>query len=196
MIGVAIKVGAADVEKAQRQLESLEKALSVQEVEKIVDRVAFASMRQVIEATPKKWFGQARKGWTVKRPEAGVRVLENPNPVFRFIDQGTQAHGPKKAKALFIPITKRAALAYAAALGFNPEDSNWTSGEGGRRLFVSSTTRTGKGKLTELEWGKDYVLAKRVRGITARRISEGQRKRTNLLLRETVSLYVRRILKL
>lgn len=75
----------------------------------VANRVAVWSFGQLVRQTPKKWTGQTRRSWQL-HPVPGGYQLTNLSKVMNFLEVGTRAHGPKKAKALFIPLTRRAAL--------------------------------------------------------------------------------------
>lgn len=130
--------------------ERIRKGLAPAKLDRIVDRVSFQTLAQLVKASPKKWFGQIRSGWRITKPGEGQRKLDiDPSRVTKsgtsvadiakFVDQGTANNGqgyiyPKRAKRLYIPL-KRTAIV-------------WREG---------------------LRFGKDYVLAKRVKGIKGRK---------------------------
>lgn len=130
--------------------ERIRKGLAPARLDRIVDRVSFQTLAQLVKASPKKWFGQIRSGWRITKPGEGQRKLDiDPSRVTKsgtsvadiakFVDQGTADNGqgyiyPKRAKRLYIPL-KRTAIV-------------WREG---------------------LRFGKDYVLAKRVKGIKGRK---------------------------
>jgi hypothetical protein len=76
---------------------------------RVVTKVAMWTLGELIKATPKRWTGQTRRGWQAIKTGVGYQVTNN-NKVMLFLEAGTRAHGPKKAKHLFIPLNRRAAL--------------------------------------------------------------------------------------
>jgi hypothetical protein len=120
--------------------------LTPDRLDAFAEREAFVTLRDVVKATPQKWFGQVRKAWQYERKALGHHVVVNRNKIMRFLEEGTGASSggyiyPKTKKALYIP------LKASAAAGWRPG----------------------------LVYGTDYVLAKRVRGIKARHIVAIQR---------------------
>lgn len=159
-------------------LSRLEEIGSPEFQDKIVAAEAAETLSELIEATPKKWFGQVRGAWHIQKPAAGMRVVRNDNRVMFFLEHGTNDHGPKTAKALFIPLTRRAAVANKQGR------ASGGSFGGGHISLTRETVRKGekKHRSSVLEYGVDYVLAKRVRGIKPRHIAKKQRLRTGMRL--------------
>lgn len=165
---------------AQAIMRRAQAALAPGVVDQIVDRIALQTLASVVRATPKKWFGQVRRSWQIKKPHLGFRIVQNENPIMRFLEHGTANKGtgyiyPKRAKALFIPLTRKAATA--------PKS-------GGKRAFL--TVRSGVSKSKTLVYGVDYVLAKRVRGIKPRYIVRDERIRTSRRLHIEMQDHIRR----
>ena len=145
-----------------QRLQKLRSALKPQAIDRIVDRVAFETLGELVKATPKKWTGQTRKAWHVIRPEPGVRIVRNESKVMVFLERGTANEGtgyitPKTKKFLYIPLTRRAA-------------GGWREG---------------------LVYGRDYVLAKRARGIKPRRIVAKQAPIAKAKLRAAMGAYLK-----
>ena len=169
-------------------LAKLEAGLRPEVIDVIIERVALKTFTQVVENTPKKWFGQLRRAWTIRKPGIGARVVVNTSKMMRWIEDGTKDHGPVRAKALFIPLTKRAMMAYMTGTKLNVATDIQTrkplealvfgKGRMKRRILV----RRGKGTSVSLKYGVDYILVKRVRGIQARRIVAKQREATAQML--------------
>jgi hypothetical protein len=93
-------------------LARLTAAMQPDELDKVVDRVGLQTFASVVQATPQKWFGQVRKSWQLSTPGQGSRLVKNDNKIMLFLEEGTQAHGPVTAKALYIPLTRKAAFGY------------------------------------------------------------------------------------
>lgn len=105
------------------RLERLKRALQPPAVTQVLERVALDTLVHVIEATPKKWTGQVRRSWRVERPSATLRVVSNGNKIMRWLEFGTANGGsgfiyPKKARALFVPLDRKAMYGYKPGLKF------------------------------------------------------------------------------
>lgn len=125
---------------------------------RVLDSVAYKTLGQLVQSTPKRWTGQVRKGWQIGK-DGGAFYVTNVNKVMLFLEKGTKSHGPVSARALFIPLNRKAML-----------------GGGG------------------LVFGKDFILAKRVKGIQAMRIVQKQRVRTRTMLINEMRNYIRKVL--
>lgn len=100
--------------------------------------IAEGAKNELVMLTPRRHTGNTKAGWQVLRKSAASYVVRNRYKAMKFIEDGTKAHGPKKAKFLFVPKTKAATLAGARAVLANPK---------------------------RFKRGRDFYLAKRVRGI-------------------------------
>jgi len=101
---------------AKKKLAKLEAGLSPQVTDPIMEKVAWRTYATLVAKTPKGYTGQTRRNWGVfKRPQGGYLVTNKPGKVMLFLEKGTKAHGPKTAKALYIPLNRKAALG-----GWNP----------------------------------------------------------------------------
>lgn len=150
-------------EDARRMLKRIQSALEPAAIDPVVGRVGLETLRSVVEATPKRWFGQVRRSWQIEMPTLGSRVVRNDNKIMRFLEFGTANAGqswiyPKTKKMLYIPLNRR------AALGWN-----------------ESMVR-----------GVDYILRRRVRGIKPRRIVAKQREIAAKKLLEAFVQHIRR----
>lgn len=177
----------AKTEKALKVLEKLQAGLTAASVDAVVENVAVRSLARLIEKTPKKWFGQVRRGWLMQKPRAGVRYLVNPNKIMGYLERGTANEGrgyiyPVKAKALFIPLSRRAVGATAGVFGVVP---------GGRSLIQKMSRTRGR----SLIWGVDYILAKRVRGIKPRRIVAKEKRVVARELHTAFKTHIRQIIR-
>jgi hypothetical protein len=144
------------------KLQALQAALVPAQTDRVVERVALVGLRKVVEATPKKWFGQVRRSWQIQKPREGVRALVNDNKIMLFLERGTMNGGtgyitPKRKKFLYIPKNRN------AALGWHPG----------------------------LVRGRDYILVKRAKGIKPRRIAERMAKEIDKLLLEAMKTHIR-----
>lgn len=127
---------------ANELFDAIKRALSPESVDATIARAAARVLREVVERTPKRWFGQVRRSWQmVKGEKPGQWVVRNPHKVMRYLEFGTANEGtgfiyPKRARALYIPLNRKASFGWNA----------------------------------DLEYGEDYILRRRVRGIKPRRI--------------------------
>lgn len=92
--------------------------LQGQEVERTLRIVAFRSWRRLILATPSGWTNRTRRSWKVYKGSRGGWLVVNAYEVMRFLETGTNAHGPTHSRFLFIPLSSRAAHARGWRPGF------------------------------------------------------------------------------
>lgn len=161
MISISATV---DTVSSNRMLKRVSRGLDITHVDRVVQVAAAEVYKDVVSATPKRWFGQLRRSWQIKKPEPGARVVTNPNKVMLFLEEGTgKTTGgriyPKKAKHLYVPLTRR------AAAGWSPR----------------------------LKYGKDYVLKESVKGIKAQWIVAKARERAQDILRRRFKDYVKKL---
>jgi hypothetical protein len=128
------------------------RALSKASIAAEMQKIAEDTLKEVIAETPKRWTGNTKRGWQiVKYGSVGYRI-RNRYRAMRFLEDGTRAHGPKRARRMFIPLNKRAHAAGPKGVFRNP------------RAF---------------KMGRDYVLARRVKGIKAHHILKNASVRAN-----------------
>jgi hypothetical protein len=152
-------------EAVRAKVERVKAALTPTAVDPVMERVGLETFRELVEATPKRWFGQVRAGWRIEKPKEGERVVINRNKVMLFLEAGTANQGtgfiePKEKKALYIPLNRRAAM-------------GWVEG---------------------LKYGVDYILRMRVRGIKPRWIVHKERKKARARLMKALKEHVRKVL--
>lgn len=150
--------------------------------DQIVAVEAARSFAEIVEATPKKWFGQVRAAWQIEKPREGMRRLVNRSKIMFWLEEGTKDHGPKTAKALFIPLTRRAVDANKLGRA--------KGGSFGKRTITFEQARISKGvvkvRKVKLKYGVDYVLAKKVKGIKAMKIAAKQSVKSRRRLKRSV----------
>ncbi len=101
----------ANTAGARAKLQRVQQGLSPEGIDPVVERVALWAIAQLKLRTPKGKLagGNTRRAWQgPSKLRAGVRLIENDSKVMRFLEEGTRAHGPVKAKMLYIPLTVRA----------------------------------------------------------------------------------------
>ena len=59
--------------------------------------------------TPIKWTGNTRKSWIVRRNMGASYTVTNTSKIMLFLEVGTRAHGPVRARFLYIPLKPGAA---------------------------------------------------------------------------------------
>ncbi len=127
---------------------------------KVYEKVAFKSLTRLVIKTPKGFTGLTRQRWAAIKVSGRGFVVTNDHKVMLWLERGTQAHGPVRAKFLYIPLNR------AAAIG------GWHPG---------------------LQRGVDYILTKRVRGITAMNIVRTERPITHQSLSQEMLRFLREI---
>lgn len=128
----------ATTEAGKRLLRRVLSRLRPQSLEAVVRRTAAWTNRQLVIRTPKGWTGVTRKAWRMIRIGDGAFRVTNDSKVMLFLEEGTRAHGPVssasvrpwakdpgnvkhghervlagksfRAKKLFIPLTRKAAI--------------------------------------------------------------------------------------
>jgi hypothetical protein len=155
-------------EAAGRLLNKIRAGLTPEYQDATVSRVAYVVMRRLVQQTPKKWTGQTRRYWQVKKEGSGNYTILNGSKVMRFLEEGTQAHGPVTAKALFIPLTRKAALAGVSGVMSNPK---------------------------AFKFGRDYIFTKWVRGITASHMVKNYQPFANAALKAAMKISIRRLIR-
>lgn len=156
----------SDSKDAEKYFERLRAGMTPAKQDGVVRRVAWVVHRRLVQQTPKRWTGQTRRSWKVTRRGTAKYSVWNSSKVMLFLERGTKAHGPRRARFLFVPLTRKAALA-------------------GARTVLNSAGFTP---------GKDYVLAKRVRGIKAMRIVENYRPFAALALKAAMRIHIQKVL--
>jgi len=97
-------------EETRKYLRRVQYAFKTNQHLPILNRVAMRTLAQIVRATPKGYTGLTRQKWTVVRQGDRGYVVTNPLKVMHYLEFGTAAHGPKFAKALFIPKNRKAAI--------------------------------------------------------------------------------------
>lgn len=189
---------------ASAKIERLQQALTPEAVDPVVQRIAMQTLTEVVKATPKKWFGQVRAAWQVMKEATAKYFIKNGSKIMKWLEEGTDAHGPVKAKALFIPLTREAAMADRRFFGVGqvfegangPMFTQRTQGLRTRRgiQVFGGRTKSGKARTKTLVYGRDYVLAKRVKGIAPRGIVAAQRVLARERMKEAAKAHIRKAL--
>lgn len=167
---------------ARKRLRKIAKGMSVQGQRNVIMRAAWITHARLVRSTPKRWTGQTRRGWTViAASDKPAAVVTNISRVMTYLERGTRAHGPVRARKLFIPLTRKAAQAGAAGVM-----------RANRQLSLEQTFGTASARRRPpFVYGRDYVFAKRVRGIRAMRIVAYQRVQSRVTLRMAMVQHVR-----
>lgn len=140
--------GFFDATKAIQRLQRVSKMLKY-EGDKVASQTLSATRKEIKAATPVKYTGETRRAWVTERRALGSYRTVNRTNTAWFLERGTKAHGPVTARALFIPLNKRAFFVYRANV-FPP-------------LKKARNGQPG-----------DYILVGAVKGISARRMAQGR----------------------
>lgn len=165
-----------NVREVTRRLQAIRAALTPARQDSILKKVAFVWHARMVLRTPKRWTGATRRAWRVVPHAAGGRTgyrVHNDSAVMRFLERGTRAHGPVRAKRLFIPLTRRAAQA-------GPRGVMRANRQVSLNYALGVSTR----QAPAFRLGRDYLLVKRVKGVKAMRIVERalpQMRRTTVM---------------
>jgi hypothetical protein len=140
----------------------------------VVDKVANESLGRLVNATPIRYKGNVRKQWVHRIVSPMAHVNENPSKVMGWLEHGTKAHGPKTAKALFIPLNEK-----TGDLG--PRlvmEANAQARATGQWNNYATRAAGGRGRPVRLPFvfGVDFLWAKKVKGIKARHIARDEQK--------------------
>lgn len=156
-----------DDSAARRRIDLLTKAMAPERTHQVIAGVAAMAFAKVVRDTPKRWFGQVRGSWQMRHQKVGQVVIANQNKVMLFLEEGTANAG----QGYIYPVRKK-------------------------MLYIPLNRRASFGWTKSLKRGKDYVLARRVRGIKPRHIVAKARVWTENLLFTTMKAYIRRALSL
>lgn len=175
--------------EVKAKLKKLRNALTVSAQHSVVRKAADIWHQRLTQRTPRRWTGNTAKAWKVVELPSGEVAVTNPTKAMLYLERGTKAHGPRKAKRLFIPLTRKAAQAGArGVMSANKAASN---------AALWASYGTGKKKKIKLPfiYGKDYVFAKRVKGIKAMWIVRNSRGEARVTYRLLMTKYIRDILR-
>lgn len=150
---------------AQKAIERMINGLTPEKQNLVVKKAAYKTLAAVVREVPVSFTSNTRKSWQANQIDvAHWKVQIDPSntkaqEVMGYLEDGTKAHGPVKAKMLYIPLRSTAALGWNKALVF----------------------------------GKDYVLARWVSGITALHIVKRAREQSRIWLKELMVEHIRRL---
>lgn len=195
-------------------LSQLQQALTPRAMDAVMRTEATRTLGDLVRATPRRWTGDTRRAWKIVNPGPAQYTVENPSRVMSYLEYGTANQGtgyiyPVRAKALFIPLTRRAAMMDRSSGGRGIRRGgqfNERIGSGKKTRFrvrivekggyaVYQRTKTGIFKQSLLVYGVDYVLAKRVRGIKPRGIAARQRVVTKARLLAAMKNHIRQAVR-
>lgn len=161
-----------DDAKAEELFGKLQLFVSDRSFDQPVEIAAWKCHRDLVVATPKKWTGMTRRAWQVKKPGEGARIISNTSKVMLFLEGGTGNAGTPTSNGGYIyPRTKRA-------------------------LFIPLNAKAAiSGWDRSMVYGRDYVLAKRVRGIRARHIVKNYRPKAVEHLKNEMKTFLRNALQ-
>lgn len=154
-----IKIGGISKPDVLRRLQA---AMTPEATDKVVERVAVATWRSVAEATPKGFTGMLRRGWHIQKPRLGERIVANSSVVMTYLERGTADEGrgrifPRVKRALFIPLTRFAAInGWTSALKMGTDYILRASVRGIKPRWIVRA-ETAKARLRLLEAAKAHI---------------------------------------
>lgn len=119
----------------------------------------------LVEATPKRWTGLTRQAWSVTKTGDGERLVSNSSKIMQFLEKGTGL-----------------------------DTGGWIYPKSKMLLYIPLTATASYGWQPGMQFGVDYVLAKRVRGIKAMKIVELYRPVAMAILKEEMKSFLRKAL--
>ncbi len=175
------------------KITKVKNALTLRAQQSVIRRAADVWHGRLVRRTPRRWTGQTAKSWRVVTLPSGEAEVTNPSQAMLWLERGTRAHGPKKAKRLFVPLTKRAAQAGPrGVISANKAAAN-------KAAWANYGIQVTKGKKKKAKlpfiYGVDYVWAKRVKGIKAMWIVRSARVQARASYKVMMSIYIRSILQ-
>ena len=102
-----------DASRAFKRIYNISKALRF-EGDKVASKTLSETRKEIKANTPVRYTGETRRAWVTERRGMGSYRTFNTTNTAWFLEHGTQAHGPRTKKALFIPINKHAFFVYRA----------------------------------------------------------------------------------
>lgn len=162
-------------------------------VDSATEKLAMVSLGRLVNATPIRYTGNTRKGWVHRQTGSMSHILANPNKVMRFLEHGTKAHGPKNAKALFIPLNVRAF--HAGPKGVM--QANAQARASGQWLNYGARVRGDRMRRVRMPYqqGLDYLFVKRVKGIRAHHIARDEQRRVRRELKSIIKTELKSALR-
>lgn len=157
-----------DARKLSRAIGKLRTSVTKASLDPAISKVSDDTLRYARRKTPKRLTGKTREAWKKRRRGHASYYVENNTKVYKFIDNGTKAHGPKRARVMVLLLSKRALKAGVKGVLAN------------RRRF---------------RYGKDYAIARRVRGIKPMRITEKVRAYAQPLVTKAMDRHIRKALQ-
>jgi hypothetical protein len=99
----------SDQKEWNKFVDKVNKNLSEDTIDKLIQATAFKGLRLFVAAYPKR-TGSVARGWKALKKGIGSYEIVNFNKVALFLEEGTKAHGPRRAKFLYIPLRPGAAV--------------------------------------------------------------------------------------
>ena len=140
----------------------------------VCDRVAMQSYGRLRQSTPIGYTGRVQGDWEHIRLAPMKHINSNPNKVMRWLEHGTAAHGPKTAKALFVPLNQRATTAGPRGVMSANAQARDRGTTVRYRDPASGRYAVRPPVVLPFTFGVDFIWARRVRGIRARHIARDE----------------------
>lgn len=165
-----------DAKKTLRELKRMEREMMAKALDKEMAKIKTVVFKEAKRLTPKgplRGKTRTRDMWEWHKRGASRYTVRNRTKVFRWLDRGTRSHGAKKAGGrfggrMFVPISSRA-----------------------KRVGIKGVM----GNRAKYRYGKDFVLAYRVKGIKAHKIVDQVQAYTNKLVSVRMNIYAKRVFK-
>ena len=97
-----------DEAKWNAWVKRIESKLTPGEIQRKMLALSYRGLRMAVEAMPKR-TGALKRSWTVREVRPGEHLIYSMSKVALFLEEGTRAHGPRRAKHLYIPLRPGAA---------------------------------------------------------------------------------------
>lgn len=165
----------------------------VSRVSAVSENVAMESLVRLVNSTPIRYTGNTRKGWVHRKLGSMNHLLVNPNKVMGFLEYGTKAHGPVRARALFIPLNVQAF--HAGPKGVMAANAQARANNQWRNYGNAVRGRANRRARLPFQIGVDFLFVKRVKGIRAHHIARDEQARVTRILVEEVKNQLRRELQ-
>lgn len=139
--------------------------VTISELDRVVEKNADNSWRDLVKLTPKRWTGDTRRAWRVVGRNNATYEVTNDSKVMRYLEYGTKMVAPIRAK---------------------------NGGFGGKGLLYIPLKKSAIRYRRGLKFGDDFVLAKQVKGIIAKNIVKDY---ANVALRNLTKDFIQELRK-
>jgi len=157
---------------AEQKIGVMLNALRDEAFDQPVEIAGWKVYRELVELTPKRYTGITRREWKVEKTGIAQRLVFNNSKAMNWLEHGTGNAGTATSHGGYI----------------YPKSKKY--------LFVPLNSRAAIGGWNAaLKFGRDYYLARRVRGIKAMHIVEKFRPRAMEILKNQVKSFLEKLIK-